>query len=372
MEEDFWHQGIPKTREASAVGIDFGWANDRFTTFALAKNVPFYKCVPEVQMALKGKEEVEAFIKEAEKEFEVRMFMMVLDEKSYDTIQFYSDETVINVATYYESQYTLNVMSFNREIVDRAVKFVQKYREKTNKSKLKILVDDDGSMRFRDVASQAKPLERGNYTDEVLEALDHAAEDLENPDPCGRIVLLGGPPGSGKTTAVRSFPGMAKSACFVVVPSVLIGQLASPTFLGLLLRNKPDTGAIVLIIEDADEAIAERGQGNEAVLSTVLNMSDGILGAALDIRIVATTNAKVQELDNAVLRPGRLCRRIEIGSLPASKANEIYSRIKSGAEGPFAEGRYVTLAEVYAEASGKKTSPVLKRATGKLGFGAKG
>ena len=56
-------------------------------------------------------------------------------------------------------------------------------------------------------------------------------------------------------------------------------------------------------------------------------MGDGIMGAMLDARIVATTNAQTEDLDPAIVRPGRLCRRIDIGELCYEQACEVYERL---------------------------------------------
>jgi SpoVK/Ycf46/Vps4 family AAA+-type ATPase len=68
----------------------------------------------------------------------------------------------------------------------------------------------------------------------------------------------------------------------------------------------------ILILEDADDALIARDQnlGAKASLAAMLNLSDGILGAVLDLRIIATTNQKIENVDNAILRPGRLLERM--------------------------------------------------------------
>jgi ATP-dependent 26S proteasome regulatory subunit len=65
----------------------------------------------------------------------------------------------------------------------------------------------------------------------------------------------------------------------------------------------------------------------------------------LDIRIIASTNAKRIELDEAVTRPGRMCRHTTIGSLPFEQAKEIYTRLTE--KEPTFKKRTYTLAEVY-------------------------
>ena len=61
-------------------------------------------------------------------------------------------------------------------------------------------------------------------------------------------------------------------------------------------------------------------------ISAILNTSDGILGSTLDLRIVATTNAKKVDFDSAILRPGRLCTHIEVDKISTEQAHKIFLR----------------------------------------------
>lgn len=282
---------------------------------------------------------------------------------------FVGDDTYIILDIEIENRWGICIVSFDKNTYLKFNELVSSFKD-DKKSQLKILIENRGSLYFHDVEFVTKELERDNYTEETLASIDHAVADLNSPDPCGRIVLLDGPPGTGKSMAIRSIPGLVPNGVFINIPSGMVAQLAQPTFISLLLSEKPENGPLVLIIEDADESISDREKGNTQVLSTILNMSDGLLGAVLDIRILASTNAEIEELDEAVIRPGRLCQRIEMGLLNSEKANSVYKRL-TGKEGPFAENKLISLAEVYLEASGKKPDSTarLKRPNKKLGFG---
>src|SRR5690606_15176095 len=104
------------------------------------------------------------------------------------------------------------------------------------------------------------------------------------------------------------------------------------------------------------------GADNMHNISALLNLTDGLWGAALDLRIVATTNAKSLEFDPAITRPGRMTVLETIGKLDNEHANAVYTRLTGKAiKG---SGSY-TLAEVYAAANGQ----LVKREERKLGFG---
>src|SRR6202020_1235269 len=104
---------------------------------------------------------------------------------------------------------------------------------------------------------------------------------------------------------------------------------------------------VVLIVEDADDCLVPRGTDNMSQIAALLNLSDGLVGSAFDIRRLATTTAKVTEVDSAILRPGRLCRRIEVPPLQPDHATDILRGLL-GAEPRVVFRKPVTLAEVYA------------------------
>jgi len=87
------------------------------------------------------------------------------------------------------------------------------------------------------------------------------------------------------------------------IPVSLINSLVSPDMLPLLMDNKD----IVLVLEDAEKALLSRDiSENSAIVSTILNLTDGFIGQALNISIIATFNTEKDKIDEALLRKGRL------------------------------------------------------------------
>lgn len=197
--------------------------------------------------------------------------------------------------------------------------------------------------------TESNELNPDNYTKEVVEDFNYILKSLYDPKNYpGNLSILDGPPGTGKTYMIRSMVREA-GAYFIIVPPDLIPHLHGPDLLSLFIDYKIKDIPIVLILEDADHALAPRMADNMSSVSAVLNMGDGIIGNILDIRIVATSNTDFKEVDKALLRPGRLCKRIHIGALSAERATKLSKKL--GHKKKYVEP--ATLAEVYNNKSNK-------------------
>lgn len=193
---------------------------------------------------------------------------------------------------------------------------------------------------------------RENYSPEVLTQFDNALDDLKSEKPKGRLIVLDGPPGTGKTYMVRAFMESAPDAKFLIVPPHLVQKLGDPNMIISLLRDNAISGrSIVLVLEDADQCLAVRKAKNMASISSILNLSDGIVGSLLDLRILATTNTPGEEFDKALLRKGRLSAHIRVGELDFVTITNIWHRLAGPKiPNPFAgpNQKSVILADVYA------------------------
>lgn len=204
---------------------------------------------------------------------------------------------------------------------------------------------------------------------EVLDAYEHVLADLRSDAPCGRFVLLEGPPGTGKSWLVRGL-ATESDALFVFVSPGLMGRMSAPEVVPILLRERERQVPIILILEDADLAIVRRAADNLSLVSDLCNLTDGLLAELIDIRIVATTNARRVEVDDAILRPGRLCAHVAIGVLPEEQAAAVYRRL-TGRDPEVRLGGARTLAEIYRLARCHGWTPPARgsaRLVGRVGF----
>lgn len=215
-----------------------------------------------------------------------------------------------------------------------------------NKHNVYLLTLDDGTPGLRQVEHSPAPLERENYTGAVVAEADGIIDDICRPDPRGRIAVLHGEPGTGKTNLIRGIMEATPEATHVVVPSDILPDVTGPQFVAALINYRTE-GRMVLIVEDADTCLARR-DGAQADVVNVLNLADGIVGSLLDVFIIATTNIDGVDIDPALLRPGRMAAMVRVGPLDAPDANRVFRRLVGRAASPY-EGP-TTLAQVYADA----------------------
>ncbi len=147
-------------------------------------------------------------------------------------------------------------------------------------------------------------------------------------DQGARLIVWHGPPGTGKTYAIRSLVSKWRKWCN---PEILLNpeQLTfNPDSLEDIVLDDNKSGPNgrpwrLLIIEDADALLKSRTfDGFKTPLDHLLNLTDGMLGQGTKVIILLTTNAKVSNLPPALVRPGRCLSLIEFAPFTARQARE--------------------------------------------------
>ena len=183
------------------------------------------------------------------------------------------------------------------------------------RSRAKLILEDRPSTTFADVAG----------VDEAKYELEEVVEFLKTPQKFQRLggkiprgVLLVGPPGTGKTLLARAVAGEAGVPFFSMSGSefveVLVGVGASRV--RDLFDQAKKAAPSIVFIDEIDAVGRQRGTSlttndeREQTLNQLLVEMDGF-DSRQAVVVIAATN-RPDNLDQALLRPGRFDRRVTV------------------------------------------------------------
>lgn len=258
------------------------------------------------------------------------------------------DDGTVTVDCYYPTS--------RRCVIDQFKRFIIKEK---GESKVSILVSRNGGLVAQKVSFAAPVISNLdlNYGTGFSKIHAKIMEKLEARN--GKVFIFTGVPGGGKTTYIKYLTSIVNREA-IFLPVNLTDRITSPDFISLLMTKKE----AILILEDAEQAVQQRGTGNDdSVVANLLNMADGILGTILNISLLITTNSDVKTFDRAVMRKGRLGILHDFGPLKKEDASKLMKSLgkQDEVKGP------MTLAEIYGVGD-DVGQPIPQEAGRQMGF----
>lgn len=192
-------------------------------------------------------------------------------------------------------------------------------------------------LNFRPAIRAAYP-----WIDSSYVALTDYIDEYMNSD--ASVLILIGPPGTGKTTFIKNLIHRSKADAKVAYdPKVMMEDSFFAGFIG------DDTR--FLVMEDADEFLKSRTEGN-TMMHKFLNVSDGLISAA-DKKLVFSTNLpNLADIDEALMREGRCFDVLQFRALTREEAQSVLDEVQNPR--PLRAGKAITLAECFSsQPSGK-------------------
>ena len=143
-----------------------------------------------------------------------------------------------------------------------------------------------------------------HYNEDFADFFQNLQKNLNENDT--GLYLMYGEAGTGKSSAIRHLITQTDRKV-VFIPPQMINCLSNPDFTELVTNNLQNC---ILVIEDAEKALMKRetedGFSNSELVSSVLNLTDGLYADLAKTSIIATYNCDRSLIDPALLRKGRL------------------------------------------------------------------
>lgn len=191
--------------------------------------------------------------------------------------------------------------------------------EKIKKNNVSLLIETRNgfSVEEFDVNQENKCDIDKHYNDDFKEVHDLVVKSLNEKERTG-IVLMHGDPGTGKTTYIKHLTSILEKR-IIIINNYLAKSIDSPQFIPFLMEHRNS----ILVIEDAENLITSRNKDSYSSVAGLLNMTDGLLGQCLNIQFICTFNTDLDNIDEALMRKGRMITRYNFKKLNKNKANNL-------------------------------------------------
>jgi len=193
------------------------------------------------------------------------------------------------------------------------------------------------------------------------EAFDYV--NVESP----KGILLHGPPGTGKTLIAKALATMTESNFISIKGPELLSKWVGESEKGIreIFRKARQAAPCIIFLDEVDALVPRRGSSDsgshvtESVVSQILTEIDG-LEELHNVLIIGATN-RLDIVDEALLRPGRFDRIIEVPN-PDAKGRQHIFEIHTKKKPLASDVNIAKLVELTDNFSGAEIAAVANRA----------
>ena len=134
------------------------------------------------------------------------------------------------------------------------------------------------------------------------------------------ILLLIGPPGTGKTTFIRGLLSHTESSAMVTYDAAILEK-------DYLFARFIEDDTSVMVLEDSDAFLKSRSDGN-TMMHRFLNVGDGLVTTKGKKMIFSTNLPSIRDIDSALVRPGRCFDIVTFDTLTFQQAQALADKLE--------------------------------------------
>jgi proteasome regulatory subunit len=254
----------------------------------------------------------------------------------------------------------------DRVAVNNSLSVVQKLTRETDVRARVMQIDHSPDVTYGDI---------GGLQDQMREVRETVELPLQQPETFDTVgiqppsgILLHGPPGTGKTMLAKAVANETDASFIKMAGSELVhkfigeGAKLVRDLFEVARENEP----AVIFIDEIDAIASKRTDsktsGDAEVQRTMMQLLSEMDGfdERGDVRIIAATN-RFDMLDEAILRPGRFDRLIEVPK-PDAEGRELIFQIHTRDMNVADEVDFAELAELADDASGADVKAICTEA----------
>lgn len=169
------------------------------------------------------------------------------------------------------------------------------------------------------------------------------------------ILLLIGPPGTGKTTFIRGLLAHSNTSALVTYDAAILEK-------DYLFARFIEDETGVMVLEDSDNFLKARSDGN-TMMHRFLNVGDGLVTTKGKKLIFSTNLPSIRDIDPALVRPGRCFDIVNFAPLNGEQAAKLADKL--GVKYETKTSDTYSIAEIFNKQIENTTS---KKVSSKMGF----